>query len=321
MALEQTVDFRVVILKCMQSRPHITIAICTYNRSGYLKDTLKDLAAQTARRDSYEILVVNNNSDDSTSSICDRFSQSNPDIRFRAVVELNQGLSHARNRAVKEALGEAIYFIDDDVYLPVDYVEKAVKYSKEKPNTLSAGGRIWVHFDDEEGQPNWIPGELMPMFGLHDLGDEDRIYPQSNFPRGGNMMVRKSVFDTFGLFDTNLGRTGKELLGSEEKAFFERIRKNGVQLRYWSGLELNHRIGNERLKTGFLKKQSAGIGKSERLRVKGSFKEFLKKLAAEEIKFAGSIILAIFYLFRLRPKAALFILRFRYWVMIGFLRG
>ena len=314
-------DFRGVILKCMQTRPHITIAICTYNRSGYLKDTLKDLAAQTARRDSYEILVVNNNSADNTSAICDRFSQSNPANRFRAVVEVNQGLSYARNRAVKEAQGEAIFFIDDDVILPVDYVEKALKYSQAKPNTLSAGGRIWVHFDDEEGQPNWIPGELMPMFGLHDLGDEDRIYPQSNFPRGGNMMVRKSIFNTFSLFDTNLGRTGKELLGSEEKAFFERIRKNGVQLRYWAGLELTHRIGSDRLETGFLKKQSAGIGKSERLRVEGSFKKFLKKMVEEGIKLAGSIILAIFYLIRMRPKAALFILRFRYWVLLGFLRG
>lgn len=305
----------------MQTRPHITIAICTYNRSGYLKDTLKDLAVQTARHDLYEILVVDNNSDDGTPSICDRFTQSNPEIPFRTVTEASQGLSHARNRAVREALGEAIYFIDDDVHLPADYVEKALKYSREKPNTLSAGGRIRVRFDDEPERPDWIPDELMPMFGLHDLGDEDRIYPSSNFPRGGNMMVRKSVFDTFGLFDTTLGRTGKELLGSEEKAFFERIRKNGVQLRYWPGLELTHRISSDRLKTTFLKKQSAGIGKSERLRVRGSSKAFLKKLASEEVKIAGSILLAIIYLIRLRPKAALFMLRFRYWVFMGFLRG
>lgn len=305
----------------MQSRPHITIAICTYNRSGYLKDTLKDLAAQTARRDSYEILVINNNSDDGTSAVCDRFSQSNPEIRFRVVLESDQGLSYARNRAVKEALGDTVYFIDDDVYLPVDYVEKAIRYSHERPNTLSAGGRIWVKFDDEEGQPNWIPNELMPMFGLHDLGDEDQMYPPSNFPRGGNMMVRKSVFDTFGLFDTDLGRIGKELLGSEEKAFFERIRKNGIQLRYWADLELTHRIGSNRLKTFFLKKQSIGIGRSERVRVRGSIKKTFKKLAEEELKIAGSLILSLFYLIRLRPKAALFILRFRYWVMLGFLRG
>ncbi len=305
----------------MQSKPHITIAICTYNRAGYLKDTLKDLAAQTARHDHFEVLVINNNSEDETSVICDRFSQSNSEIRFREVIEWNQGLSYARNRAVKEALSETIFFIDDDVYLPKDYVEKAVNYSRSRPNTLSAGGRIWVSFDDENGRPNWIPKELMPMFGLHDLGDEDQIYPASNFPRGGNMMVRKTVFDTFGLFDTKLGRTGKMLLGSEEKGFFERIRKNGIQLRYWAGLELTHRIGSDRLKTGYLKSQSIGIGKSERLRVRGSLKETLKKIAGEKIKIAGSIVLSLFYLIRLRPKAALFILRFRYWVMLGFLRG
>jgi glucosyl-dolichyl phosphate glucuronosyltransferase len=88
------------------------------------------------------------------------------------------------------------------------------------------------------------------------------------------MMIRKTVFDAFGYFDTQLGRSGNKLLGSEEKAFFDRIRKNGVQLHYWAGLHLTHRIGNHRLEKEYLKKQSVGIGRSERLR----FRMFLQKL-------------------------------------------
>ncbi|MEX2463333.1 MAG: glycosyltransferase [Balneolaceae bacterium] len=305
----------------MESRPHITIAICTFNRADYLRDTLKDIAAQTANPRFFELLVINNNSDDHTESVCDRFSQTNPAIRFRVVDEKDQGLSFARNRAAKEAFSETLFFIDDDVNLPANYVEKAVQYAKKRPNTLCAGGRIRVSFDEEKEEPNWIPKELMPMFGQHDLGNEDKMYPPSNFPRGGNMMIRKSVFNAFGVFDTSLGRSGDILLGSEEKAFFERIRKNGIQLRYWAGLELTHRIGSHRLKTDYLKKQSIGIGRSERLRVRGSVKGYIKKVASEEGKMAVSILLAIAYLIRLRPRAALFILRFRIWVMKGFLQG
>lgn len=305
----------------MESGPHLTIVICTYNRAGYLNDTLRDIAAQTADPGDFELIVVDNNSDDHTEEVCDRFRQTNPNIRFKSIFEPKQGLSQARNRAIMESETETLLFIDDDVKIPDDFVENALTYSASRPNTLCAGGRIFVSFDEEEREPNWIPKELMPMFGLHDLGDEDQMYPSSNFPRGGNMMIRKSVFNAFGMFDTTLGRSGKTLLGSEEKAFFDRIRKNGLQMRYWSGMALTHRIGSHRLSKSYLEKQSIGIGRSERMRVEGEPAQFLKKLLSELFKIGGSIILSILYLLRGRVRAAWFLQRFRYWVLKGFLRG
>lgn len=305
----------------MESGPHITIVICTYNRARYLNDTLRDIAAQTADSSHFELIVINNNSDDHTDEICDRFRQTNPNIAFTSIFESRQGLSYARNRAITESSTPTLLFIDDDVKIPADFLEKAITYSGSHSNTLCAGGRIYVSFDEEEREPNWIPSELMPMFGLHDLGDEDKMYPPSNFPRGGNMMIRKSVFSAFGTFDTSLGRTGNTLLGSEEKAFFERLRKNGVQLRYWAGMALTHRIGSHRLGKSYLKNQSIGIGRSERLRVKGEPLKFLKKLFSELFKIAGSAVLSILYLIRGKARAAWFLQRFRYWVMKGFLRG
>lgn len=304
----------------MQSQTRITIAICTFNRAAYLKDTLDDLALQSAPYDQFEILVVNNNSKDGTETVCDIFRSTNPNVQFRTVKETNQGLSYARNRAAKEAESQVLIYIDDDVKLPENYIETALDYIERRLSTLCAGGRIHVSFDEEEN-PDWIPKELMPMFGLHDLGSENRIYPLSNFPRGGNMMIRKTVFDAFGYFDTTLGRTGKELLGSEEKAFFERIRKNGVELHYWGELELTHRIGYKRLEKEYLEKQSEGIGKSERLRLEGQPAELAKKLGSELLKFLWSLVLSAGYYLSGNSKAAKFILQFRIWVLKGFLSG
>lgn len=309
------------ILKFMESGPHITIVICTYNRAGYLNDTLRDIAAQTADSSHFELIVINNNSDDHTDEICDRFRQTNQNIHFKSIFESRQGLSYARNRAIAESTTPTLLFIDDDVKIPANYLEKALTYSNSRPNTLCAGGRIHVSFDEEESEPNWIPSELMPMFGHHDLGDEDKMYPSSNFPRGGNMMIRKSVFNAFGMFDTTLGRSGNTLLGSEEKAFFERLRKNGVQMRYWAEMALTHRIGSHRLSMSYLENQSIGIGRSERLRVKGEPIKFMKKLFSEKFKIVGSIVLSIMYLIRGRARAAWFLQRFRYWVLKGFLQG
>lgn len=301
----------------MQKDPQITIAICTNNKAGYLKDTLDDLANQVVRPESFEILVINNNSRDGTETVCEIFQKTHPDLQFRYVKEPSQGLSYARNRAAREAQTPILLYIDDDVKLPVHYLETAMEYVHNRPSTMCAGGRIRVEFEDNE--TDWIPNELMPMFGLHNLGEQDKLYPSGNFPRGGNMMIRKSIFDAFGYFDTYLGRKGEELLGSEEKHFFEKLRKNGVELHYWANLELTHRIGNKRLEAHYLREQSIGIGKSERMRVAESEVQTVLKLGSELFKFLGSLILASGYLARGKTRASWFMIQFRIWVLKGFI--
>ena len=283
-----------------------------------MHDTLNDLAEQTARPGSFEIIVVNNNSSDGTEFVCDTFQKTHREIQFKWVKETNQGLSFARNRAAREAISSALLYIDDDVHLPEDYVEKALNYIENRSSVQCAGGRIWVKFEEED--IDWIPEELMPMFGLHDLGNGDKMYPPGNFPRGGNMMISKNILEAFGYFDTTLGRTGKKLLGSEEKAFFERVRRNGVELHYWADLELTHRIGSNRLEKEYLEKQSVGIGQSERLRLDHSKTEVTKKLGSEILKMMASLFLSLGYLVRGKKKAAGFLLNFRLWVMKGFLK-
>lgn len=300
----------------LDTAPLITIAICTYNRAGYLEDTLADIACQNADSSFVEVLVINNNCTDHTEQVCSSFAENHPEITFTMVHEEKQGLSYARNRAVEESRAGTILYIDDDVILPQNFIQQVVAYHRRHPEMMCCGGRILVSFDD--GEPDWIPRELMPMFGLHDLGETDRIYPPGNFPRGGCMMIRKEVFEKNGVFQTDLGRIGSSLLGSEEKEFFDRVRSRGVKLHYRPGLMLWHRIGSGRLSRSYIRNQSLGIGASERLRVSGSVSKTTLKLGSELFKFAASLILAAGYLIRGKRKAAGFLLLFRKWVLQGF---
>ena len=299
----------------MKQTPTITIAICTYNRADYLADTLRDLATQN-RPELFTILVVDNNSDDDTEAICSRFRDEHPGIRFNYVKEQQQGLSYARNRAMQESMTDWVLFIDDDVIVPPHFAGVAAAFVSEQDEPCCAGGRIFVKFDDAE--PDWIPSALMPMFGHHDLGDRRREYPATNFPRGGNMLIHKSVMDDAGEFDPQLGRSGSGLAGSEEKAFFEKARRHGVTLWYLPDLNLWHRISKKRLEHSYLKKQSIGIGRSERLRLDENRSKILLKTLSEFGKLGVSLLLSLWYLLRLKPKAAKFILDFRVWVMKGF---
>jgi glucosyl-dolichyl phosphate glucuronosyltransferase len=302
----------------MNNQPLITVAICTFNRANYLADTLACLSGQTADPNLFEVIVIDNNSTDNTGEVCNRFCRDVRNQSFRCFKESNQGLSHARNRAVREALADSILFIDDDVILENDFVSEALNCLQSYPEASCAGGRIFVSFDD--GDPGWIPGELMPMFGLHDLGGEVKKYSSRNFPRGGNMLIKKMVFEACGMFDVDLGRKGKTLLGSEEKAFFERARSAGFNLYYWPDMILKHRIGSSRLDQTYLKNQSVGIGRSERLRVQVSVSKTILKLIGEAVKLTGSLLLAIRYVLRGKLSAAKLLLKFRIWVLSGFLK-
>lgn len=303
----------------MQTQPRITVAICTYNRADYLHDTLQGLSAQSADSGQFEILVINNNSKDHTKRVCDDFIKMHNALNVRVVEEHEQGLSRARNRAARECSAPVILYIDDDVFLPKTFIETAITYSDSCSEPFCAGGCIDVAFEGESRQPAWIPNELMPMFGLHKPFEKEREYPESNFPRGGNMVIHQSVFEKAGYFKTDLGRTGTQLLGGEEKAFFDTARRKGIPLCYWPDLKLTHRIGRDRLGKRYIRNQSIGIGHSEWLRVRHNPADIVRKSAEEAVKFAGSLILFLWYGITGRWKAAVFLVQFRVWVLTGFL--
>src|SRR5690625_4622807 len=158
----------------MQSEPRITLVICTYNRAAYLKDTLQDLAAQDAPAGLFEILVVNNNSEDENELVSRQFGEENPGLACRMVTEREKGLSHARNRAVSEAAAPVIHYIDDDVYLPDKYITTVLKYLEMFPEARCAGGRIRFYLASEGKKDRLalIPSELMLMFGVDGMGEK-----------------------------------------------------------------------------------------------------------------------------------------------------
>ena len=86
----------------MTPNPFISIIICTYNRMEYLPNCLEHLKNQTAKKEFYEIIIIDNNSSDKTELICKDYIQKNSEINVTYFLEKKPGLSNARNRGIKE---------------------------------------------------------------------------------------------------------------------------------------------------------------------------------------------------------------------------
>ena len=105
----------------------ISIIVPVYNVEEYLEECLESIRKQTYQ--DIEVILVNDGSTDGSHAICERYCQM--DKRFRLINQKNQGQSVARNRGVKESLGEYIMFVDSDDVVSLGLLEQLMKYMSD----------------------------------------------------------------------------------------------------------------------------------------------------------------------------------------------
>ena len=224
----------------------ITVILCTYNRCLSLPKALDSVARQVLPESvTWEVLVVDNNSSDQTRAIAEEYCGLHPG-RFRYLFEPEQGLSRARNAGIREANGEIIAFMDDDVTVEPNWLQNltAPLYDGK---WAGAGGPVRPTVDFE--RPSWLTlGGEMDLGGalaLIDLGDVPGEMKRA--PYGTNMAFRKSMFEKYGAFRADLGRCGNSLLSNEDTEFGKRLMASGERLRYEPSAVVHHPVPKERL--------------------------------------------------------------------------
>ena len=104
-------------LKIQNSNVVISIILCCYNSEKYLEETLQSIVDQTFKN--WELIIVNDGSQDNTLKILSEFVNSNKHLRITLINQTNQGLADSRNNAIEIANSNWIAIIDhDDLWLP-----------------------------------------------------------------------------------------------------------------------------------------------------------------------------------------------------------
>ena len=288
----------------------ISVIICTYNRERYIAQALERVS-KTECAD-YEILVVNNNSTDSSEAKIQAFMEANPAVPVRYFVETKQGLSNARNRGMAEARGDVFVFLDDDSLVQGDYLRTLDEYLTMNPQADAFGGRIEPLFD-ECPRPKWLCSWSMGWVSALDMGEAVREFEGKAFPIGANMGIRRAMAEKVGPFNPELGRKGGNMDAGEEKDMFRRIRAAGGTIWYFPGLRVQHVIPAKRTTLEYVRRFADGVGISERRRTKADG-TYLRRVAAEFVKWCGTLILFVWYLITFRPVCGATLVRFRWHV-------
>ena len=231
-----------------------SIAICTHNRSRLVCEAISSIY-EHCKCDSFEVVVVNNASTDSTDEALQELSKTYP---IRIFSEPRLGLSHARNTAIKQAQGDYIIFLDDDGEVSETWLEGFTKVLEADNSVGGIGGKITPVYS---GTPRkWLDAEARRYYGEYDLGHE---IMEVDWVPGGNSAWKLEAVRQCGGFNPHLGRVGANPeMGSEESALIAEMLRQGYKFKYAPEALMFHKIGADKLAFSWLMKRYYGQGKT-----------------------------------------------------------
>ena len=236
----------------------ISIIICTYNRDDKLRTALKSILNQEMPEQiAYEVVVVDNNSNDNTKEVAEEFRQSYPQI-FHYVFEKRQGKPYALNTGINKAKGDILAFTDDDAVIDSHWI-LSIKEAFDELECNCFGGRVVPTWPAEI--PKWVvrEGEYKNTGGVlvdHDKGESIKSYVEKGMyaPCGVNMFFRGEIFKKYGGFNEKLINATRPLPMSEDTEFCFRLMKNREKILYFPKAIVYHPVYQNRLKKEYFRK-------------------------------------------------------------------
>jgi glycosyltransferase involved in cell wall biosynthesis len=297
----------------------VSVVICSYNRAAYISGALDSLYQQTASKNNFEVIVVDNNSTDGTEQVVSKWRSENPEGYFHYSTETNQGASYARNTGAQLAKGEWLCFMDDDAIATPSYIENIIKHIHAKPEAIGFGGRIIPKYIPSE--PKWMSYYVSSLVGNFDYAPAACAFENGKYPIESNMIVKKDIYDSIGGFNTALpGVVGTLRIGGEGKELFYKILALGHTIYYDPSICVHHVVEVKKLTSEYMYRVASGIGRGEKTRTLNiSTWAYIQKVLEYLIKLGASLVLGLKYSFQGNPDKAWPVIQFRIDALKGLL--
>ena len=183
--------------------PVVSVVVPSRNGASRIVPLLDSLASQSIEADKVEITVVDDGSTDGTSAVVAEFAatpSSAPDSMHPAGTW--RGEHDTRNTGIRASYGRYLSLLDDDEIAPPDHLFRLVELLHERQDVHGAGGPALVSGDSRFTTCDRCSiGEA--RLPIDSAGPTKRLL-------GGNMTVRRKLFDEVGPFDEAISGRGDE---------------------------------------------------------------------------------------------------------------
>ncbi len=231
-----------------------TVAIRTYNGADRVPLILDRLRCQIdADSIDWEVVIVDNNSTDDIANVIHTYQKTWIErIPLRYIFEPQQGAAIARRRAIQEAHGTFIGFLDDDNFPAANWVSAAVTFAQTHPQTGAFGSRIKGVFETSP-PPNFE--KIAQYFALKN-NPQQFCYDtyQKGLPAGAGLVIRRQAWlDHVPAQLVLQGPTGNGLpTKSEEIEAMAHLRQAGWEIWHNPAMQIEHHIPPKRLERTYM---------------------------------------------------------------------
>jgi len=208
-------------------------------------------------RKNFELIVVDNGSDDNTSEVASSF-MSATDINWKIIPEPVAGMCRARNTGIAHARGAWIAFLDDDALVPRDWLGAYQRAINAYPAAAALGGPATL--DPRLVRPWWWSSRFDMSMSCQDYGQLLKQYDPKTHPYGLNMVFRSEILQKYRGFDVTLDKIIPGL--ADETDLFYRMRENAELVIYVPESRVVHSVLPQRLQWKAFRNRCIQVGQT-----------------------------------------------------------
>ncbi len=232
----------------MPNKILISVVIPTYNCSNGILPLLDSLKSQSIQKSSYEILVIDNNSNDDTKEIVQDFID-NHNLQVNYYFEPHPGSHNARNKGILESKGEIICFFDDDAEVSSNHLKLVYDEFAINKNIGVVGGRIYPKWEKEPS--DWVydygTRKVHGVFAYLDYGDERQVL-KKDFLWCCNLCIKRELLMELNGFPyEGFPAKYKQYTGHGEIELIKKVRGLGFEIIYNPKAFVFHRVNKRRI--------------------------------------------------------------------------
>jgi len=250
-----------IIFKEGMNTLDLSVIFSTYKSEAILEKSLQAYCAIKTDLQ-WELIIIDNACRKNTLALIQRYQEHLP------IVFLEQpilGKNNALNKGLPLTKSDLIFFTDNDITPASDIIDVYVNAGKKYHEFDIFSGKILPDIE----MPKWIGitfSHIQSAFGILNVGKEDQEVDPVSKVWGGNMAIRKSVFDKGFIFNDKIGPKGNNYIMGSESELLQRLKKLNYRAMYIAGLSVQHQIRDEQLSVTWLVKRAFRSGKGQGFR-------------------------------------------------------
>ena len=203
------------------TQPFVSIIIPVYNDRDRLALCLAALKHQTYPKNQYEVIVIDNGSDQPLDDLANQYPQ------VRLASESKPGSYAARNRGLQMARGQLLGFTDSDCIPVPDWIANGVARFLATENCGLVAGKIQLFFQQQD-RPT-----VVELFDSRNFLQQHRYIAEDHYGATANLFTSRAVFDAVGLFNAQLKSGG-------DREWGKRVYAAGYQQAYADDVCIAH---------------------------------------------------------------------------------